>query len=158
MKTLPTQPTADGNPYTGSTAGCPSTDNVPLVRLGQKRVIDQVNQLVFRLDALELLNDQLLLSPMVLARGRLSGAGDDHEVIQAGLCSERGLVAVVWDAEDFNAFQNFDREAMVWAAQARSTPLAKCDGSIVLRVAQQAQGLLNDLLASFELFPSDDPQ
>lgn len=114
----------------------------------------RVNHLVMRFARVGLVNPDLIIGPRVLCRCYGGGSPDEVEVVVAGLCTERGLVAIFWDREDLSAFTVFDGEAMRWAAKARAVPVADCALSIRLLVSRQAQRLLTDLCRSVALFPS----
>ena len=117
----------------------------------------RVNQLVSRLVRVGLVNQDLIVGRQVLCRRYGGGSDDEMEVITAGLCTERGLVAIFWDRDDLAAFESFDLEAMQWAAYARAVPVAECSLSIRLLVSRQAQRLLTDLCGSVALFPTPSP-
>ena len=114
----------------------------------------RVNQLVKRLTRVGLVNSDLIIGPRVLCRCYGGGSPDEVEVVVAGLCTERGLVAIFWDRDDLSAFTVFDVDAMRWAANARALPVADCALSIRLLVSRQAQRLMTDLCGSVALFPS----
>lgn len=110
--------------------------------------IDQrVNGVVTELYRCGLLRDMLVVGPVVLER-RYAGqrAQKTHEVIQAGLSSVDGLVAIYWDSDEYLA-ANFDPEAALHSlAKERAEPIASAMPIVKGLVCRHAEAMLEKLL------------
>ena len=109
--------------------------------------ITRVNVQVAKLREAGLFNETLILGPIVLRRDwGLEGPSDSGELVQAAMCSHRGLVAVFWDTEDLAEAESCDPPMTDVDAQDRARPLGDCQPVIQWLVAKEADKLLDRLV------------
>lgn len=115
-------------------------------------IIARVNHQVERLQDLGVFNSTIILGPLVMRREYgVDGPADSAEIVQAGLSSESGLVAIFWDIEDLHEANKAELHAKDWDAIDRARPLSECSTQIRWLVAKESHGLLELLMQSAKL-------
>lgn len=116
--------------------------------------VDQrVNEEVLELYRFGLLRDVFVVGPVVLER-RYPGQKrqKSHEVIQAGLSSVDGLVAIYWDSDEFLA-ANFDPAAALTSlARERAESIASALPIVKALVCRHADAMLAKLLENLVVY------
>ena len=109
-------------------------------------IITRVNCQVQRMRDLGVFHSSIALGPIVLRRHYgIEGPTDSGEIVQAGISSDSGLVAVFWDTEDLYEAHKADTGSMELDAAERSRPLAECGAAIRWLVAKHANTLARSL-------------
>jgi hypothetical protein len=123
-------------------------DVVQRLQADQLTATERINLRVAQLHSSGLYRDALVLGPVVLERpyGGCQNQ-ESHEVIQAGLSSRLGLVAIYWDSDEY-LLANFDPPAaLLDLAKERMVPIAQAESIVVSLVTRLADDLLTNLLA-----------
>lgn len=118
-------------------------------------VINQVNSQVGRFREAGFFNESLVLGDVILQRHwGIMGPQDSSELVQAAICSERGLMAVFWELEEYLDAQQRDGTAPEDDAQDRCRCLDECPPLIRWLVANKAEQLLERLCGSAKIMNS----
>lgn len=118
------------------------------LQLDQLTATERINLRVAQLNASGLFQDTLVLGPVILERPyRGCPQQESHEVIQAGLSSSVGLVAVYWDSDEY-LLANFDPPAaLLDLAKCRMVPVGQTEKIVVSLVTRLADELMAKLLS-----------
>ena len=113
----------------------------------QLTTVERTNARVATLYASGLLRDVLVLGPVVMERPYGgSRAQETHEVIQAGISSSLGLVAIYWYSDEY-LVANFDPPAaLVDMAKHNMMAVAGAEPIVRALVGRLAESLFGELL------------
>lgn len=111
--------------------------------------IAQVNSVVGHWHALGAIHTDFVLG----ALASVSAAQSSRFVMQAGLCTERGLVAIHWRHDDLAFVPDVEPMGVLWEARRRAVSVLDCHDHERWTVSRQAQFLLCRLFEPTELFP-----
>lgn len=110
-------------------------------------IITRVNGQVDHLQKLGIFHSSIVLGPIVMRRHYgIDGPSDVAEIVQAGLSSDCGLVAIFWDTDALHEATDAGSPVGEWDAVDRSRPLSECSPIIRWLVAKHSKGLLEELL------------
>jgi hypothetical protein len=110
-------------------------------------IITRVNSQVARLRELGVFHSTIVLGPLVMRRDYgVDGPGEGAEVVQAGLSSDCGLVAIFWDTEDLHEANKAEAAVKEWDAIDRARPLSECSALVRWLVAKESNQLLTMLI------------
>jgi hypothetical protein len=115
-------------------------------------IINRVNSQVWRLHQTGVFNETLVLGAVVLQRDwGGDGPEDSYELVQAGICSQRGLVALFWDIDDYIENRQQGEAGFEEDAQDRARCVDECSPLVRWLVAKNAEQLFDKLCDSVKI-------